>query len=115
MPGWKPDVSSPCRDSWEPNSPCAEQRRWKPDVSSPCRDYVLCGVVIGIGHNYRVLFARPLRRRPKQVAGARQIADRVTFDQVAALPVNECGERNKVELTIGRYQQATGDALPRLR
>src|SRR5262245_34555808 len=114
-PGWKPDVSSPCPDSWKPNSPCAEQRGWKPDVLAPCRDYVHRGVVIGIGHNYRVLIVRPAHRRPEQVAPARQIADRVTFYQVAAPPINEGGERNEVEQAIGRYQQATGGAKLRLR
>jgi hypothetical protein len=84
-------------------------------VLAPCRDYVHRGVVIGIGHNYRVLIARPEHRRPKQVTPARQITDRVTFDQVAALPVNERGERNEVELTIWRYQQATSFHQPRLR
>src|SRR5262245_45789792 len=114
-PGWKPDVSVPCRDSWKLNSPCAEQRGWKPDVLAPCRDYIHSGVVIGIGHNYRVLIVRPTHRRPEQVAPAYQITDRVTFDQVVALPVDEGGERNEVELTIGRYQQAMGGAKPRLR
>ena len=52
-------------------------------------------VVIWIGHNYRVLIVRPAHRRPKQVAPAHQITDRVTFDQVAALPVDEGGERNR--------------------
>src|SRR5262245_31046964 len=111
----RPDVWTTCRDSWKPNSPRAEQRGWKPDVLAPCRDCVHCGVVIGIGHNYRVLIVRPAHRRSKQVAPTRQITDRVTFNPVAALPVNERGERNEVEQTVGRYQEATWGAKPRLR
>src|SRR4030095_485013 len=101
-------------DSWKLNTPCAQRRGWKPDVLAPCRNYVTRGIVIWIGHNYRVLFTRPSHSRPKQVAPALQIADRVTCAQVAALPVNEGGERNEVELTIGRYQQATSFRRRRL-
>ena len=66
----------------------------KPDVSAPCRDCAFRLPVIGIGHNHRILIAWPAHRWREQVSPASQIADRVTFDQVAALPVNEGGERN---------------------
>src|SRR5262245_13207288 len=87
---------------------------WKADVSSLCRDCVPRDAVIGIGHNYCFLIVWPAYRRSEQVAPAHKITDRVTFDQVAVLPVNEGGERYEVEYAIGRYQQATGGFLPRL-
>ena len=105
-PGWKPASRFPAATPGSVFS-IAEQRGWKPYDGSLPRLRPLW-IVIGIGHNYRVLIVRPAHRRPKQVAPAHQITDRVTFDQVAALPVDEGGERNEVEQTVGRYQQATG-------
>jgi len=65
--------------------------------------------VLGRSHD-RGLRGRRRSSRPQQVPPARHIPDRVSFDEICVVLVDEGGERNEVERAVGRDDERR--ALP---